>query len=60
MQCAPGDCEGRRVGGRQRDGAAVEHEDDRRHGGPELRVLLDTECHNSTMNKGVQERRRLQ
>ena len=34
----------RRLGGnRQRDGAAVEHDDDGRHAGPEVRVLLHAE-----------------
>ena len=34
----------RRLGGnRQRDGAAVEHDDDGRHAGAEVRVLLDAE-----------------
>jgi hypothetical protein len=33
-----------RLGGdRQRDGAAVEHDDDGRHAGPEVRVLLHAE-----------------
>jgi hypothetical protein len=40
---APWRDEGRRVGRGQRDGAAVEHDDDGRHAGTELRVLLDAE-----------------
>ncbi|TVU01629.1 hypothetical protein EJB05_52902, partial [Eragrostis curvula] len=35
--------EGRRDGRRQRDGAAIEHDDDGRHPGPEQWVLLDAE-----------------